>query len=434
MLRRFRRPPRYIDHDLCFGDFYGPRSIDRDLCFGDFYGPRSIDRDLCFGDSTRASTTNDIAPAPVLEDESSQCKARQITFKAHFPDGHRHRSQCTGHEPVRCACSTSPPQRSVHRSLVGHPALCTSSTLGLGTQRTQLENHARTACRTPLRPVCARHQRPLPQRSAHRSLVGHPALCTSSTLAIEPANATRHECRANAFEDIATNRLRYPPAASPPTFRAPFPGRSPGALHFVDPGRPACECQAAQTRANTFAEIATNRPRLPQRSAHRSLVGHPALCTSSTLALKPAKDRHCERQHILPGRQSRLSALRTGRVSPAVPSNVPCRSPSAFHLDDPCPKAWKDDALQTARTRLAGLRHACAAHRLRLPHRSVHRSVVGHPALCTSSTPALVRRIQKVASSMHTRADQSHERDPPPIGNVNKTRPGPARRIHANPP
>ena len=258
------------------------------------------------------------------------------------------------------------PQGSVQRSLVGHPALCTSSTLGLGTQRTQLENHARTACRTPPRP-----------------LVGHPALCTSSTLAIEPANATRHECRANAFEDIATNRLRYPPAASRPTFRAPFPRRSPCALHFVDPGRPACECHAAQTRANTFAEIATNRPRLPQRSLHRSLVGHPALCTSSTLAVEPANARRCK----------------------------PAQTPSPTSPPT-----------------------ACTTPRLRLPHRSVHRSVVGHPALCTSSTPALVRRIQKVASSMHTRADQSHERDPPPIGNVNKTRPGPARRIHANPP
>ena len=116
---------------------------------------------------------------------------------------------------------------------------------------------------------------------------------------------------------------------------------------------------------------------------------------------------------------SRLSAL-TGRVSPAAQTPSPTSPPRR--------------PLQTARTRLAGLRHACASHRLRLPHRSVHRSVVGHPALCTSSTPALVRRIQKVASSMHTRADQSHERDPPPIGNVNKTRPGPARRIHANPP
>ena len=242
-------------------------------------------------------------------------------------------------------------------------------------------NVAQTPSKTSPRIACATHRPHLAQRSVHRSLVGHPALCTSSTLAVQPANATRRK------------------PAQTPSPRSPRTGRV-----------------------------------SPQRSAHQSPVGHPALCTSSTLALKPAKDRHCERQHILPGRQSRLSALRTGRVSPAVPSNVPCRSPSAFHLDDPCPKAWKDDALQTARTRLAGLRHACAAHRLRLPHRSVHRSVVGHPALCTSSTPALVRRIQKVASSMHTRADQSHERDPPPIGNVNKTRPGPARRIHANPP
>ena len=259
------------------------------------------------------------------------------------------------------------PQGSVQRSLVGHPALCTSSTLGLGTQRTQLENHARTACRTPPRP-----------------LVGHPALCTSSTLALEPANAPRHECRANAFEDIATNRLRYPPAASRPTFRAPFPRRSPCALHFVDPGRPACECHAAQTRANTFAEIATNRPRLPP--TFRSPI--PQSVTQRFALRRPWP-----------------SSLRIRRHTNAAQTPSPTSPPTA-----------------------------CTTHRLRLPNRPVHRSLVGHPALCTSSTPALVRRIQKVASSMHTRADQSHERDPPPIGNVNKTRPGPARRIHANPP
>ena len=260
-------------------------------------------------------------PPPVLEDESSQCKARQITFKAHFPDGHRHRSQCTGHEPVRCACSTSPPQRSVHRSLVGHPALCTSSTLGLGTQRTQLENHARTACRTPLRP-----------------LVGHPALCTSSTLALEPANATRHECRANAFEDIATNRLRYPPAASRPTFRAPFPRRSPCALHFVDPGRPACECHAAQTRANTFAEIATNRPRLPP--TFRSPI--PSRSPGALHFVDPGR-RACEYDATRQCRANTFADIATKRRlhdAPAAsppPSRPPFprRSPGALHLVDP---------------------------------------------------------------------------------------------------
>ena len=211
------------------------------------------------------------------------------------------------------------PQGSVQRSLVGHPALCTSSTLGLGTQRTQLENHARTACRTPPRP-----------------LVGHPALCTSSTLALEPANATRHECRANAFEDIATNRLRYPPAASRPTFRPPFPRRSPCALHFVDPGRPACECHAAQTRANTFAEIATNRPRLPQRSAHQSPVGHPALCTSSTLAVEPANTtpHECRANTFADIATNRLRGAPAASPQPSRPP-FPRRSPGALHLVDP---------------------------------------------------------------------------------------------------
>ena len=176
----------------------------------------------------------------------------------------------------RITCATHRPrlaQRSVHRSLVGHPALCTSSTLALEPANATRRKPAQTPS-----PRSPRTGRVSPQRSAHQSPVGHPALCTSSTLAVEPANTTPHECRANTFADIATNRLHGAPAASPQPSRPPFPRRSPGALHLVDPGSGPADPKGRKLNAHPGGPVTRARPATHwqcQQNAPRSSPSHP---------------------------------------------------------------------------------------------------------------------------------------------------------------
>ena len=316
MLRRFLRPPRYIDRDLRFDDFYDPRSIDPDLCFGGLnYFCRSIDRDLCFGESTRASTTNDIAPPPLYwRTKAASAKLDKSPSK--------HTSQ-TGIDTVPNAPDTSPcaapaarlppnvpftvPWSVIRRfarrrrwasGLNGHSLRTTRAQLAgprydpwSVTPRFALRrpwpsslrmrrgtNVAQTPSKTSPRIACATHRPRLPQRSAHRSPVGHPALGTSSTLAVEPANTTPHECHANTFADIATNRLHDAPAASPQPSRPPFPRRSPGALHLVDPGSGPADPKGRKLNAHPGGPVTRARPtthRQCQQNAPRSSPSHP---------------------------------------------------------------------------------------------------------------------------------------------------------------
>ena len=222
---------------------------------------------------------------------------------------------------MRCACSTSPPKVpfSVPWSVIRRFARRRRWASGLN-------GHSLKTTRAQL--AGPRHDpwSVTPRFALRRPWPSSLRMRRGTNVAQTPSKTSR----------MATNHLRYPPAASRPTFRPPFPRRSPCALHFVDPGRRACECHAAQTRANTFAEIATNRPRLPQRSA----APFPRRSPSALHFVDPGR-RACECQAVQT-RANTFADIATNRLhdAPAAspqPSRPPFprRSPGALHLVDP---------------------------------------------------------------------------------------------------